>query len=224
MMINFAQCEDLLLTFSIVARDPSSGFLGVATATAGPVVGALVPHGVADLGAIATQAMTNPYLAFDTLALLPRLTAPAAMTAALGKDPQAQQRQFIVVDRAGEAAGWTGSACEGFAGHRTAAGVAVAGNILEGPGVLGAMLDGYGGSGTLAYRLLAALMAGEKAGGDVRGTGSAAIKIFGHESFALIDLRIDWSPTPLAALSGLLEETTSGGYAAFFDTVPRRRG
>ncbi|MBU1306596.1 MAG: DUF1028 domain-containing protein, partial [Alphaproteobacteria bacterium] len=192
------------MTFSIVARDPHTGALGVATATAGPAVGALVPHGAAGLGAIATQAMTNPYLGIDCLTNLHTLPAPDAMAKALAADRSPEQRQFIVVDNAGRVAGWTGHACEPFAGHLLGDSVAVAGNMIASAGVLDAMLAGFAPDGPLATRLLGALKAGAQAGGDVRGTGSAALKVFERETIAAVDLRVDWSETPLIALEALL--------------------
>tara|TARA_R110002124_G_scaffold16882_7_gene71482 strand:+ start:46861 stop:47499 length:639 start_codon:yes stop_codon:yes gene_type:complete len=210
------------MTFSIVARNPVDGSLGVATATAGPAVGALVPHVIAGVGAVATQAMTNPYLAHDCLARMPAMSAQSAMDAALAQDREPQRRQLIVVDRNGSVACWTGSACDPFAGHLAGKGFAVAGNILTGPGVLQAMLEAYEADAPFEQRLLAALAAGERAGGDARGTGSAALKVFGQEAFASIDLRVDWSEAPLDGLAALLERTTTGSYGVFFNAVPKR--
>lgn len=211
------------MTFSIVARDPSTGRLGIATATAGPAVGALVPHGAAGIGAIATQAMTNPYLALDGLRHLTHMGAGEALNRALADDPDRDQRQVLVVDRQGEVAAWTGPACGPWAGHRTGEGVAVGGNILTGDAVLEAMLAGFdAGAESFAGQLLAALDAGAAAGGDSRGVGSAALKVFGHEAYAEIDLRVDWSAEPIAELAALLARTTGGDYAGFFASVPRR--
>lgn len=210
------------MTFSIVARNPRDASLGVATATAGPAVGALVPHARANVGAVATQAMTNPYLAQDCLAQLPAMSAQSAMEAALAQDREAHRRQFIVVDSHGSVACWTGASCEPFAGHLAGEAVAVAGNIIADVGVLQAMLAAYGRDAPFERRLLAALVAGEQAGGDARGTGSAALKVYGQEAFAAIDLRVDWSETPLDSLAALLERTTTGSYGAFFSTVPKR--
>ncbi|WP_224701604.1 DUF1028 domain-containing protein [Devosia aquimaris] len=212
------------MTFSIVARDPQTGALGIATATAGPMVGALVPHGRSGLGAVATQAMTNPYLAIDTLALLDAEPAEAALRAALAMDPEAGRRQIIVVDSHGRVAGWTGESCVPHAGHLLGDGVAVAGNMLAGSDVLQAMLETFRGETAhgLAQGLLRALMAGAAAGGDSRGTGSAALKVYGAEAYPDLDLRIDAADDPMAALDRLFTEAHSGGYAAFFAGVPRR--
>ena len=212
------------MTFSIVARDPETGALGVATATAGPAVGALVPHGRSGIGAIATQAMTNPYLAIDGLEHLKTLGAEAALARALAEDANRDMRQMLVVDRTGAVAMWTGPACLNWAGHKSAAGVAVGGNIIAGEQVLDAMLVAYAGEDSLPKGLLAALQAGFEAGGDSRGVGSAALKVYGKEAFADVDLRVDWSEQPIRDLASLLERTLSGDYAAFFAEVTRRGG
>ena len=212
------------MTFSIVARDPLTGALGVATSTAGPAVGALVPHGRSGIGAIATQAMTNPYLAIDGLEHLKTMGATAALARALADDPEADRRQILIVDGAGEVAMWTGPACQPWAGHKSATGVAVGGNIIAGEEVLDAMLVAYAGEDSVPKRLLAALKAGFEAGGDSRGVGSAALKVYGKEAFADVDLRVDWSEQPIRELASLLERTLSGDYAAFFAEVTRRGG
>ncbi|MFP9136961.1 DUF1028 domain-containing protein [Devosia sp. XGJD_8] len=212
------------MTFSIVARDPDTGALGIATATAGPMVGALVPHGRSRVGAVATQAMTNPYLAIDTLALLDEHPAAAALQAALARDTEARQRQVIVVDANGASEGWTGERCVPYAGHLTAAGVALAGNMLTGPAVLDEMLAGYHcqHKAGFAGRLLAALLAGAAAGGDSRGIGSAALRVYTTQAYPDLDLRVDASDEPMAALEQLFALATSGPYAEFFAQVPRR--
>ena len=212
------------MTFSIVACDPDTGALGIATATAGPMVGALVPHGRSGVGAAATQAMTNPYLAMDTLALLADHPAAAALRAALARDSQAGQRQIVVVDSTGAVDGWTGAQCLPYAGHLTGSGVAVAGNTLAGPAVLDDMLatyhrvrpDGF------APRLLRALQAGAAAGGDSRGIGSAALLVYTTQAYPDLDLRVDAADDPMAALEQLFVLATSGSYAEFFAKAPRR--
>ncbi|MGV8853048.1 MAG: DUF1028 domain-containing protein [Devosia sp.] len=148
------------------------------------------------------------------------MPAQAVTAAALGRDTEAQKRQFIVVDRDGGTAGWTGGGCEAFAGHRTGQGVAVAGTILAGAEVLTAMLDGHDQQAAGTIVCWRPLLPGQRQGGDARGTDSAAIKIYGRESFAAIDLRIDWSPAPLEAMSALLDQTTGGSYAGFFQEYP----
>lgn len=213
------------MTFSIVARDPETGAFGVATATAGPMVGALVPHTRSGLGAVATQAMTNPYLAFDAFAVLGELGARDALRTALAKDDQADLRQVIIVDRDGVADGWTGGQCLGFAGHLIDNGMAVAGNLLTGEAVLSHMIASYQlhlGKSSFAAALLEALRAGADAGGDKRGLGSAALRVHGSQTFPELDLRVDLSEEPIEALSDLMAAATSGGYHEFFSSVPRR--
>lgn len=215
------------MTFSIVARDPQTGAFGIATATAGPMVGALVPHTRSGRGAAATQAMTNPYLAFDALELLDGRDAEAALQAALARDEEAALRQMIVVDQVGRTAAWTGQSCIAFAGHLCRDGVAVAGNMLAGPEVIADMLSAYlslKGKVGFASTLLGALNAGAETGGDIRGIGSAALRVHGAESFAEVDIRVDWSKEPLVDLQGLLDRASGGPYAEFFSTLPRRAG
>lgn len=210
------------MTFSIVARDARTGELGVATATAGPAVGSLVPHARSNSAAIATQAMTNPYLAFDMLEQVDDMGVEAALTAALSADPEGERRQVIAIDAQGRIAAWTGAHCQDYAGHIKGDNVAVAGNILAGERVLQAMLEAASTPGPLTDRLLAALLAGQSAGGDKRGINSAALKIYGREAYPNVDLRVDWSAAPLSELSGLMERTLKGGYADFFGEVTRR--
>lgn len=210
------------MTFSIVARDPDTGALAVATATAGPFVGWLVPHVAPGVGVVATQAMTNPYLAMDLLQALGAAPIERALEIALQRDEERESRQIIAVDSHGRSVGWTGSRCEGFAGHMLREGVAVAGNILAGEAVLDAMLAAFSRPAALGSRLFAALKAGAESGGDRRGTGSAALKVYGRETYPLLDLRVDDSETPLAELESLLVRATSGSYAEFLAAVTRR--
>ena len=210
------------MTFSIVARDSQTGELGVATATAGPAVGALVPHLRAGQAAMATQAMTNPYLAVDTLAAIPAADAEQSLQGALAQDPESERRQAIVIDAQGRIGAWTGARCEDFAGHVVGENFAVAGNILAGRAVLDAMLEAASGPGDLAERLFAALKAGHRAGGDKRGINSAALKVVRNQAYAEVDLRVDWSPDPIADMFDLIGRTRHGSYAEFFAAVLRR--
>lgn len=213
------------MTFSIVARDPQTGAFGVATATAGPMVGALVPHTRQGLGAVATQAMTNPYLAFDAFSALGESDASAALHMALAKDDRADLRQMVIVDANGVADGWTGGLCMGFADHLIDRGVAVAGNLLTGADVLSDMVASYHqhlGKSSFAAALLEALRAGAAAGGDKRGLGSAALRVQDSQEFPEVDLRVDLSDDPIKALDELMGLATSGGYHEFFSALPRR--
>lgn len=215
------------MTFSIVARDPKTGALGVAAATSGPAVGALVPHARAGVGAIATQAMTNPYLALEGLEALANDPAEAVLHRVLARDSGRDQRQIIIVDNAGRTAGWTGPDCGAFAAHLLAPDVAVAGNLIAGRAVLEAMLERFATAQasqapTLGDRLLLALEAGQAAGGDARGTTSSALKVYTSEAYAEIDLRVDLAVDPIGALATLLEATRGPDYDTFFRQVPRR--
>ncbi|GLQ57859.1 DUF1028 domain-containing protein [Devosia nitrariae] len=213
------------MTFSIVARDPATRALGVATATGGPVVGSLVPHARAGVGAIATQASTNGLYAYDGLDALARPGADAqtVLDQLVAGDPQRERRQCLIIDFAGSAAVWTGSACEPYADARIGSDVAVGGNLLADAGVLQAMLEAFAAtSGALEDRLLAALTAGEHAGGDRRGTRSAALKVYTNDPFPATDLRADWSEQPIADLGAILAATREPGYADFFNRLPRR--
>ncbi|KQT51824.1 hypothetical protein ASG47_02790 [Devosia sp. Leaf420] len=187
------------------------------------MVGALVPHVRGKMGAAATQAMTNPYLAIDALALLDGQPADAALAAALTNDVEANRRQVVLVDAVGRTAGWTGSDCIGFAGHVLDTNVAVAGNMLTGRAVIENMMAAFrAAEGNLARALLDALLAGAAAGGDSRGVRSSALLVQGSQAYPDLDLRIDAADDPLAALDHLLGLATSGSYAEFVAEVPRR--
>ncbi|GAB2941969.1 DUF1028 domain-containing protein [Hafnia psychrotolerans] len=212
------------MTFSIVARDPLSGALGVATATAGPAVGALVVHGRAQTGAIATQAMTNPLYGEQGLTLLQQgASAAYTLRNLLAQDADAARRQLLIVDNQGNTAQWSGDACGAWAGSLAGQQCVVGGNLLTGEKTLFAMLESYRQRRDLplADRLLAAMKAGAQAGGDRRGLKSAALKIWCDRQYASVDLRADWSDAPLEALAEILQQTRSPSHAAFFATLPK---
>jgi uncharacterized Ntn-hydrolase superfamily protein len=192
-----------LNTFSIVARCPRTGALGVAVTTAVPAVGAICPYVVPGVGAASTQAWVNPYLA---IAALDRLrageTAADALAAVVAGDAASAVRQFGLVDAAGRAASFTGGECTPWCGHRTGEGFAIQGNMLTGPDVLAEMQAAFAGSAAeeLAERLIRALEAGQAVGGDKRGKQSAAVIVYGAEDYAEVDLRVDEHPLPVAEL------------------------
>ncbi|WP_127142684.1 DUF1028 domain-containing protein [Pelagibacterium montanilacus] len=213
------------MTFSIVARDAATGYVGVATATGGPAVGSLVPHARPGLGAIATQGLTNPFLGFDGLeALAEGLSAGEALERVKAADADIAKRQVIIVDRNGGTQGWCGCALGAESGMVLAEGVAVAGNLLADTEVLDAMLAAYQRreGEALEARLLAALGAGEARGGDRRGTRSAALKVYADQPYPRYDVRVDSSDHPIAQLAEVLGEVRIGDYAEFFAQVPRR--
>ncbi|NJM07528.1 DUF1028 domain-containing protein, partial [Candidatus Gracilibacteria bacterium] len=168
-----------IATYSIVARDPQNGDLGVAVQSKFLAVGAVVPWAQANVGAVATQAMANIQYGPDGLAMLASgMSADAVLTRLLAEDPAAEDRQLGIVDVQGRAAAHTGSRCFDWAGHIVGDGFCVQGNILAGADVITAMADAFRtSSGELAERMLAALAAGETAGGDRRGRQSAALYV-----------------------------------------------
>jgi uncharacterized Ntn-hydrolase superfamily protein len=201
-------------TFSIVGMDPQRREWGVAVASRVLDVGYIVPWMQAEVGAVATQALANPHLAPWALEALARgASAQEALEAVLARDTDPAVRQIGIVDRAGNAAAFTGSGTQVWAGHRTASFVSVQGNILVGPEVLDRMLDAFlAAQGPLAERLLLALEAGEAAGGDRRGKQSAALHVVrkrgGYEGVddRLVELRILDHPGPVAEVRRLYDQ------------------
>lgn len=200
------------MTFSIVAYDADSQSWGVAVASKFLAVGALVPWGRAGVGAIATQASVNLAYGPTGLAMLDGGSGAQDVVAYLtGNDPGHAERQVGVVDALGGAATFTGENCMDWAGGTTGDGFAAQGNILAGPGVVDAMAGAFRDArGTLARRLLAALLAGDAAGGDARGRQGAALRVwreggaYGGVLDIAVDLRVDDHPDPSAELGRLL--------------------
>lgn len=211
------------MTFSIVARDAASGALAVATATGGPAVGALVIHGGARTGAIATQALTNPLYGSRGLELLAAgLSAAQTLHVLLKEDDDRERRQLLIIDDSGATAHWSGSLCGPWFGSTAGPQLAVAGNMLVSERVLTAMQLAYEGAGnlSLADRMLAALNAAQQAGGDERGIRSAALKVWDRRPYAEIDVRVDWSDAPLVQLAEVLDQVRGDSYADFFRQLP----
>lgn len=201
------------MTFSIVARDPASGDLGVAVASRFLAVGATVPYVRAGVGAMATQALANVRYGPEGLALLARGVAAGDVVDRLVQaDRLRHHRQVGVVDAHGAAATYTGASCSSWAGARTADGVAAQGNILAGPTVVDALIETYlATSGRFADRLATALLAADRAGGDRRGRQSAALVIervgggYLGDDDDWLDLRVDDHPDPVIELVRLVE-------------------
>ena len=194
-------------TFSIVARDPATGALGAAVSTARLAVGNRVLHVEHGVGAVASQANTNAMLAKDALKRLQSgATASEALDSVLQADGDRDQRQLSVIDFHGRQAAFTGTKPDDFKGHIIGKDCVVAGNILIGRETLEAMVAAFeSNSGTVADRIMTALEAGQKAGGDRRGKIAAAILVMnqapGPGSYAKnIDLRIDSSNDPVSDL------------------------
>ncbi len=199
------------MTFSIVAADPETGDLGVAVASKFIAAGSVVPWVKLGVGAVATQAWANVKLGPLTLSLLEAGYSPRrAVETLLSTDPRREHRQIGVVNAGGEAYAFTGRECIEYAGHIVGDGYAVQGNILAGPEVLEAMARAYESArGELVDKLLAALKAGDEAGGDRRGKQSAAVIVVrpcggygGCEEGVnkYVDLRVDDHPDPVNEL------------------------
>lgn len=195
------------MTWSLLARD-SSGRLGVAVASRFFAVGALCAHTRRGVGAISTQALMNPLYGPAGLDLLAAgQTAAQALSVLIAGDAGRDQRQVHLLPAAGPAAVHTGAACVDWCGHRVAEDFSVAGNMLAGEQVIAATADAFVASAglPLAERMLAAMAAGEAAGGDKRGKQSASLRIHGDEDYAELDLRVDDHAEPILELQRLYQ-------------------
>jgi uncharacterized Ntn-hydrolase superfamily protein len=197
------------LTYSIVARDPATGELGVAVQSHWFSVGSVVSWAEPGVGAVATQSIAEPSYGANTLDLLRGGTAARdALTKLLAADSQRDVRQVAVVDAHGRTAVHTGRRCIQFAGHEEGRGYVCAANMMDGPGVPETMALAFRTAiGDLPDRLLAALDAAEEAGGDVRGRQSAAMVVVrsrGEEWRRALDLRVEDSAFPLVELRRLV--------------------
>jgi len=199
-------------TFSIVARDPATGELGVAVASRYFAVGAVVPWAKAGVGAVATQSFVNPAFGPRGLDLLAKGMNPEqALKALLANDDDPNGRQVGIVSANGESVTYSGPKCNPWAGGRHGPNYAIQGNILTGEAVVDAMETSFlGTKGTLAMRMFAALLAGDSKGGDSRGRQSAALIVVkegagagGYDDRA-IDIRVDDNPDPFRELGRLL--------------------
>lgn len=203
-------------TFSIVALDKRTGDLGVAVASRVLAVGAIVPYVEADVGAIATQSAANSSYGPNGLKLLREGgTAEEVVSQLTTADDKRDVRQLGIVDAAGNSASFTGEECIPHAGHIIGNGYCIQGNLLTGPEVLSEMQKAFDsaqqvGEGELADWLLAALSAGDAAGGDKRGKQAAALivarKGAGYDgNNRYIDLRVDDHSEPATELVRLLD-------------------
>ncbi len=195
------------MTWSIAAHDPETGAFAVAIATCVVAVGANCPFVRSGVGAVSTQSITNRYLGPAVLDAMARGLSPAdAIEGGLAGDAGRGIRQVHAVDRRGRAAAHTGANCVDWCGDRAAGGVSVAGNMLAGPAVVAETLARFeaGAALPLPERLLAAMEAGQTAGGDKRGQQSAALVLTTTEDFPDVNLRVDDHPAPLDELRRLL--------------------
>jgi uncharacterized Ntn-hydrolase superfamily protein len=212
------------MTWSIIARDSETGDFGIAVATRFFAVGARVPFIAAGLGAIATQALVNPYYGIDGLRLLQQGRSPQDIIVALkAADSGYDHRQLHIMDASGRIAAHTGAACVDWCGHLRGGDFSIAGNMLAGACVLDDTAAAYVANAALPFarRLIAAMRAGEAAGGDKRGKQSAALLIHGEEEWPALDLRVDDHTDPLAEL-GRLEEVSRERWVHFRQFLPSR--
>jgi uncharacterized Ntn-hydrolase superfamily protein len=199
------------VTFSLVASDVEAGQWGAVAASKFLAVGALVPWAAAGVGAVATQALANVGYGPEGLTLLGAgQSAQEVIEHLTGADAKAADRQLGVVDGSGVSAAFTGEACVDWAGHRTGRQFAAQGNLLAGPAVIDAVAETFESTeGPLVERMLAALAAGDAAGGDRRGRQSACVIVhehgggYGGDNEFAIDLRVDDHPNPIEELQRL---------------------
>jgi uncharacterized Ntn-hydrolase superfamily protein len=211
------------MTWSIVARDRSGAF-GVAIASRFFAVGVLCPHAKSDVGALSTQALVNPLYGARALELMAQGVAAAKVVHALiTSDEGREHRQLHLIDTQGRIAAHTGAACIEWCGHLAGEGYSVAGNMLAGPRVIRDTGAAYEAGTELAFaeRLIAALEAGDAAGGDKRGKQAAALLICGAEDYPLLSLRVDDHDNPLAELRRLYEKSLER-YQPFVACLPTR--
>jgi uncharacterized Ntn-hydrolase superfamily protein len=213
------------MTWSIIARDELTGQFGIAVATRFFAVGARVPHIAAGFGAIATQALVNPYYGIDGVRLLREKREPRDIVATLiAADAGRESRQLHIMDVGGRIASHTGRDCVDWCGHIEGNGFSIAGNMLAGARVLDDTAKAYMTNDKLpfAQRLIAAMRSGEAAGGDKRGRQSAALLIYGEEDWSDLDLRVDDHADPLTELQRL-ETVSRERWVHFRKYLPSRK-
>jgi uncharacterized Ntn-hydrolase superfamily protein len=212
------------MTWSIIAHDRSTGQFAIAVATRFFAVGARVPHIAPRLGGIATQALVNPYYGIDGVELLREGRKPRDIIDTLiATDAGRESRQLHIMDASGRIASHTGHECVDWCGHLEGNGFSIAGNMLAGARVLDDTAKAYveGEKLPFAQRLIAAMRAGEAAGGDKRGRQSAALLIHGSEEWSDLDLRVDDHADPLTEL-GRLEAVSRERWVHFRQFLPTR--
>ena len=204
------------MTYSIVARDPDTGELGVAVQSHWFSVGSIVTWARPGVGAVATQANADPGYGPQLLDLVAAgVHAEQALATLVANDPAGDSRQVAVVDAAGHVAAHTGSSCMAYAGHVTGTGVSCQANIMATERVWPAMLEAFeAAAGSLTSRLLDALDAAEREGGDLRGRQSAAILVVAPDAEpwqTVVSVRVEDDPEPLGELRRLV--ALRGAYA-----------
>jgi uncharacterized Ntn-hydrolase superfamily protein len=213
------------MTWSIIARDKATSSFGIAVATKFFAAGARVPFIAAGVGAIATQALINPFYGTKGLQLLRSgMTADSIIRPLVANDAGRDHRQVHVMDASGRIAAHTGAACIDWNGHLAGDTFSIAGNMLADAQVLDATAAAYiaGEPTPFPRRLIAAMRAGDAAGGDKRGKQSAVLLIYGEDEWSDLDLRVDDHPEPLAELERL-ESVSRERWTIFRRFLPSRR-
>jgi uncharacterized Ntn-hydrolase superfamily protein len=213
------------MTWSIIARDNATGQIGIAVATRFFAVGARVPHIAPGIGGVATQALVNPYYGIDGVRLLREGKSPHEIVETLiAGDSGRESRQLHIMDAQRQIAAHTGRDCVDWCGHLKGKNFSIAGNMLAGASVLDETAKAYLANESLPFarRLIAAMRAGEKAGGDKRGKQSAALLIHENEEWSALDLRVDDHADPLAELERL-EHVSRERWVHFRKFLPTRQ-
>jgi uncharacterized Ntn-hydrolase superfamily protein len=213
------------MTWSLIAKDNVTGQIGIAVATKFFAVGARVPHIAPAIGAIATQALVNPYYGIDGVRLLRQGRAPREIIETLiAADAGHASRQLHIMDAKGRIAAFTGQDCVDWCGHLEGDGFSLAGNMLAGKRVLDDTAETYLANAGMPFarRMIAAMRAGEEAGGDKRGKQSAALLIYGEEEWSDLDLRVDDHIDPLTELERL-EAVSRERWVHFRKYLPSRK-
>lgn len=211
------------MTWSILARD-ESGFFGMAIASRFFAVGSLCVHSRRGVGALSSQALLNPLYGPAGLDLLAQQLSPEqAIARLIATDQGREQRQLHILPFKGLPAAHTGSACVDWCGHLLEEGLSVAGNMLAGPKVIEHTAQAFKDTRgqPMGERLLAALDAGEAAGGDKRGKQSAALKIHNDEDYLQLDLRVDDHEEPFIELRRLYDKSLER-FQPFLECLPTR--
>jgi uncharacterized Ntn-hydrolase superfamily protein len=212
------------MTWSIIARDNNTGQFGIAVATRFFAVGALAPHLKSRVGAIATQALVNVFYGTEGLRLLEQgASAKEVIATVIAGDTGRDHRQVHAIDAQGGTAAHTGKSCVDWYGHLAGDNFSIAGNMLAGARVIEDTAATYKKNAALAFprRLIAAMRAGEAAGGDKRGKQSAALMICGDEEWPDLSLRVDDHSEPLAELERL-ESVSRERFVHFMRMLPNR--
>ena len=194
------------MTFSLLGRCERSGRLGIVVSSSSPAVAARCAHVRPRIGVADSQNVTDPRLGpllLDELAA--GRGARGAIDAVVAGAPHVEHRQLLVLGTASDGAAYTGAAALGVSGHRLAAGCAAAGNLLADESVLDALMDEFAATGEheLGDRLIAALRAGARAGGEAGPVHSAGLVMTGEVAWPIADLRVDWHDDPIEELAAV---------------------